>query len=88
MTKGCTICGSDLHNRSACPLSPRDGEVTCITRTHISMTKQGPGRCAASSRPGWFPSPTWRRQCSRFTEAKPEAVAHRVAQHRAIGGRV
>lgn len=88
MTKGCTICGSDSHNRSACPLSPRNGEVTCITCTHIKMTKQGPGQCTVSSRPGWHPSPTWRRQCGRFTEATPEAIVHRVGQYRAIGGRV
>lgn len=88
MTKGCTICGSDNHNRSACPLGPRNGEVTCITCTHLTLTKQGPGRCVTSSRTGWFPSPTWRRQCARFTEATPEQVVHRVGQYRAIGGRV
>lgn len=85
MTKGCAICGSDNHNRSACPLGPRNGEVTC---NHLTLTKQGPGRCVTSSRTGWFPSPTWRRQCSRFIEAPAEAIVHRVAQYRAIGGRV
>lgn len=88
MTKGCTICGSDNHNRSACPLGPRNGEVTCITCTHTKLTQTGFGRCQVSTRPGWYPSPTWRRQCTRFAEAKPEAIVHRVAQYRAIGGRV
>lgn len=77
----CTLCGGEGHKANRCPW------VRCMDCNRASLLKNGFARCAVSPRRGWFPSPMFLRQCAQFVRAEAQAIAKRLEQYRAIGGR-
>lgn len=78
-TDPCLKCGQWGHTSSSCK------RVQCVACDGFRMTAKGVLQKCVSKSSAWSPSPTFWRECGRFSKVKPEIETKRREALRAQG---